>query len=231
MKPAKLCVLIAEDEPHILEHLAEELGEIYEVETATDGSRAWSKVQKIQPDLVLLDITMPGLTGFDVCRRIRASPTLRNTPVLFLTAHTLTDTVVKAFEVGADDYVEKPFRMAELKARVAAKLRDKTRGEPDAINAGSLTLRPNKMAAEVGGHDVPISALEFRLLKFFVTRPERLIAREEILSTVWKGEAISARTIDAHVVSLRKLLQKCDFEIASVYGEGYLFQLRAPKVR
>lgn len=228
MQNRKLCILVAEDEPYILDHVAEELSEDYEVETASNGTRAWNKLQKIQPDLVMLDISMPGMTGFDVCRKIRASTTLKDTPILFLTAHTQTDTLVKAFELGADDFIEKPFRMAELKARVAAKLRNKISAPMNVLTAGNLQLRLQKMSAEIEGSEICISALEFRLLRFFVEHAERLISREEILAVVWRGEKISARTVDAHIVSLRKLLKNCDYEISSVYGEGYLFQLRAP---
>jgi len=231
MQNRKLCILVAEDEPYILEHLAEELSLDYQVETAANGTRAWSKLQTIQPDLVMLDISMPGMTGFEVCRKIRESTKLRETPVLFLTANTQTETIVKAFELGADDFIEKPFRMAELKARVAAKLRSKLAAPIGTFTAGNLKLRPQKMSAEIAGAEIAISSLEFRLLRFFMEHAERLISREEILAGVWQMEKVSTRTIDSHIVSLRKILKNCEYEISSVYGEGYLFQLRAPATR
>ena len=219
-----LSILIVDDEPDIVEFLTEEFSRDYSVRSAESGLAAWAAIDKMVPDLVLLDITMPGMNGLDLCRKIRASRNAKDVPVLFLSARTELDTIVSVFELGADDFNEKPFRIRELKARVAAKLRAKVKQARDDIQCGNLTISPKSRSLEIGGRPIEISALEFRLLRFFVENPGQLITRDKILAGVWKGQPVSPRTVDAHLVSVRKLISDCDHEIVSLYGEGYSFR-------
>lgn len=214
-------MLIVDDEPDIVDFLMEEFSRDYSVRSAESGLSAWSAIEKTVPDLVLLDITMPGMNGLDLCRKMRSSRKAKDVPILFLSARTELETILSAFELGADDYIEKPFRIEELKARVASKLRAKLSRARDDIQCGNMKLSPKSRLVEINGKPVEFSALEFRLLRFFVENPNQLITREKILAAVWKGQPVSVRTVDAHLVSVRKLISACDHEIVSLYGEGY----------
>lgn len=218
--------MVVDDEDQIVEFLVEEFSTRYAVSSAPNGAKAWSAMEKSIPDLVLLDVSMPGMSGIDLCKKIKSSVRTRDVPVLFLSARTELDTVLSAFEYGADDYVEKPFRIEELKARVASKLRKKAQNGQDLLQCGNLSLSVKAMAVEVDKRPVKFSALEFRITKYFMENANRIVKREEVIDAVWEGEKISARTVDAHLVSVRKRIASCDHEIVSMYGEGYIFRPR-----
>ena len=217
-------LLVVDDEIDILESLVEEFSEAYRVTSATNGVKALEQMQKEVPDLVLLDISMPEMDGIELCKRMRESETMRDVQVLFISARRELSSVLSAFEVGADDFIEKPFHLEELRARVAARLRRKTAPKSEEIVVGNITLSPRAMSVTVGKKPVEFSSLEYHLLKFFMENSDRVVKREEILAAVWQGEAISARTIDAHLVSVRRRIAKATYEIASMYGEGYIFR-------
>ncbi|MGE3260731.1 MAG: response regulator transcription factor [Bacteriovoracia bacterium] len=225
-----LSLLVVDDEEQIVEFLVEEFSLRYSVSSASTGTKAWSAMEKALPDLVLLDVSMPGMSGIDLCKKIKSSVRTRDVPVLFLSARTELDTILSAFEYGADDYIEKPFRIEELKARVAAKLRKKASQGAELVRCGNLQLSNKAMSVEIDRKEVKFSSLEFRLLKFFIENANRIVKREEIVEEVWKGEEISTRTVDAHLVSVRKRIADCDHEILSMYGEGYILRPKTKRL-
>ena len=218
-------ILVADDEPNIVRLLRLYLGhEGYEVVSASDGREALDRFRQDRPDLVVLDLMMPGLGGFEVCTEIRKQSSV---PVLMLTARSDDVDKIVGLEVGADDYVTKPFNPREVVARVKAALRrrDWDRSEEaggGAVSAGNLTLDPAGRDVTVAGERVRLRQREFDLLHAFLRHPNVALDRERLLSMVWGQDYYGdSRTIDVHVAWLREKLAAADAKIETVWGIGY----------
>ena len=223
-------ILLAEDEVDLNALVARQLGqEGYEVVQAFDGPAALAAVEARMPDLVILDWMMPGLDGIAVCRRIRERHVV---PVLMLTARSEESDVILGLEVGADDYLTKPFRMRELLARVRAILRrkemlDESRGLAgrDVVISAGVAVDPVARVATVDGHPIELTPKEFDLLALFVGNAGRAFSREYLLERIWRSDyEVTDRTIDTHVQRLRKKLGEESGAIRTVWGIGYKFQ-------
>jgi two-component system, OmpR family, response regulator RegX3 len=220
-------ILIIEDEAAIAEGIAYNLRrEGYEVVRAADGETGLAEARRARPDLVLLDLMLPGLSGLEVCQSLRREGSL---PVIMLTARdTETDKVV-GLTVGADDYVTKPFSMAELLARVKAVLRRATTAPEatDRVEAGEVVLDVARHEVRVRGGTVELSPKEFDLLRVLMSNRGRVLTRERLLSRVWGEERyVDERTVDVHVRWLRRKIEQDPSEprlIQTVRGTGYRF--------
>lgn len=222
-------VLVVEDEPSIAENIEYSLrAEGFLVTVAATGRDGLARCRAETPDFVILDVGLPDMSGFDVCRELRRS---FRVPILFLTARDDEIDRVVGLELGADDYVVKPFSPRELAARVRAILRRVTAGpapDPDAgrvIRAGSLAVDPERMQVTLGGRPVAMSRYEFGLIRAFAEHPGRVYSRDQLMDLVWdEPEASLDRTVDAHIKSLRSKLRAADpgFDgIATHRGIGY----------
>jgi two-component system phosphate regulon response regulator PhoB len=227
-------ILVVEDEKDLLDSLAYNLGrEGYETRLAGDGRLALQLAgEEPPPDLVILDVMLPDLDGFEVCRQLRQSERTRRTLVLMLPARGAEVDRVVGFEVGADDYVLKPFSVRELMLRVRALLR---RGRSDASRAdatgeilfGRLRLDPTGHRLWVDGDEVALTAMEFRLLQTFLERKGRAQSRDMLLDTVWGIQAdVNTRTVDTHVKRLREKLGAAGAYVETLRGVGYRFKSR-----
>jgi phosphate regulon transcriptional regulator PhoB len=223
-------ILVVDDEREIRELLRYNLErQGYQVLTAQDGEEGLKRIFATHPDLVLLDLLLPGLNGLEVLRELRQEPSTRDLPVLLLTARGTEMDKLLGFERGADDYVTKPFSPREVIARVEAVLRRaKPPRESEALDAGPLTLDHAKREAHFAGTELTLTPREFELLYFFARHPGRVFSRDELLTKVWgydyRGET---RTVDVHVRRLRaKLGTEGARLIATVTGAGYKFVLR-----
>ena len=223
-------ILLAEDEADLNALVARQLGQAgYEVVQAFDGPGALSAIDDQMPDLVILDWMMPGLDGLAVCRRIRERHVV---PVLMLTARSEESDVILGLEVGADDYLTKPFRMRELMARVRAILRRKEMlvesrsvSDKDTLITDGITIDASAREALVAGRPLELTPKEFDLLALFVGHPGRAFSREYLLERVWSSDyEVTDRTIDTHVQRLRKKLGEEAAAIRTVWGIGYKFQ-------
>jgi DNA-binding response OmpR family regulator len=223
----KTTLLVIEDDPDIVELLRYNLErEGFRVLVATDGEHGLADATKQQPDLVLLDLMLPGLDGLEVCRRLRTHDATRGIPVLILTAKGEETDVVIGLEMGADDYLTKPFSPRELLARVRALLRRAQRGaeEPGRtrIELHGLVLDSTRHEVLNGGGPVPLTRAEFRLLWTLAQRPGRVYSRNELVDEITAGEAVIIdRNVDVHVSSIRKKLGDAGRCIATVRGVGY----------
>ena len=221
-------ILVADDEANIIKLLRLYLREAgYEVVAAHDGREALERFRAESPDLVILDLMMPHLNGFDVCTEIRKDS---DVPVIILTARSDDVDKIVGLEMGADDYITKPFNPREVVARVKANLRrrdwDKMssadEGEPQAITIDDLTLDPSSRDVMVAGERVRLRQREFDLLEAFMRHPNVAIDRERLLSMVWGEDFFGdARTIDVHVAWLRDKLKAAHPKIETVWGVGY----------
>ena len=219
-------ILIVEDEPAIAELLALNLRhDGHAVRTAADADSAQRAVQAELPDLVLLDWMLPGEPGIALARRWRAEARTRQLPIVMLTARSQESDVVQGLDVGADDYLPKPFSTAELLARIRAVLRRRAPQTLDtALSVGVLQLDPTTMRVHAETTEVHLGPTEFRLLRYLMSYPERVHSRSQLLDRVWGDHVfIEERTVDVHIKRLRDALgtSGCASMIETVRGAGY----------
>lgn len=220
-------VLVVDDEPDILELIRLNLTQAgFDVDTAENGEQALEALHRTTPDLVLLDLLLPDRPGTDICRDIRSHPDFSELPVIMLTAKGEEVDRVVGFEIGADDYVTKPFSTRELVLRVKAVLR-RRRGAPEAVANlahGPLTLDLERHRCTVDDTEVQLTAKEFELLRSLMSRPGRVMSREKLLDEVWGDDVVvTLRTIDTHLKRLREKLGKAGDLIDTIRGVGYRF--------
>ncbi|HEY9214343.1 MAG TPA: phosphate regulon transcriptional regulator PhoB [Ancylobacter sp.] len=221
-------ILIVEDEEPLTLLLRYNLeSEGYAVESVARGDEAETRLRESVPDLVILDWMLPGLSGIELCRRLRARPETERMPVLMLTARGEETERVRGLATGADDYVVKPFSVPELVARVRALLR---RAKPDHVStllrAGDIELDRETKRVHRSGRELHLGPTEFRLLEFLMQSPGRVYSREQLLDGVWGQDVyIDERTVDVHVGRLRKALNRPrqPDPIRTVRGSGYSF--------
>jgi two-component system phosphate regulon response regulator PhoB len=223
-------ILVVDDEPDLLDTLDYSLRkEGYRTRTAGTGRAALDAAEKEAPDLVILDLMLPDISGTEVCRRLRAAAATREVPIVMLTARGEEIDRVVGFEVGADDYVVKPFSVRELLLRVSAILRRGHGVEPpeEVIAFGVLRLDRGRHEVWVADQPVGPTALEFELLATLLERRGRVQSREVLLADVWGTEvSVTARTVDTHVKRLREKLGVAGAYIETVRGVGYRFRER-----
>jgi two-component system, OmpR family, phosphate regulon response regulator PhoB len=223
--PSPPLVLIVDDERDLVRLLEFNLQEAgFETVAAYTGEEALQKVRQRVPDLVVLDLMLPDISGNEVCRQLRAFPRTRHVPVLMLTARTDEVDRVVGFEVGADDFVTKPFSVRELVLRIRAILRRGGTAEADEAReqVGPIRVDPGAHRAYVEGEEVPLTALEFKLLTTFMSRLGRVQTREALLQDVWGlSSDLQTRTVDTHVKRLREKLGAGRDLIETVRGIGY----------
>jgi len=220
-------ILVVDDEPDLLELVRFNLSqEGFRVDTATDGAEALARIGAARPDLVVLDLMLPDQSGTEICRKIRSTPETAALPVIMLTARSEEVDRVVGFELGADDYVTKPFSPRELVLRVKAVLR---RGEqPEAptrrLERGDLVLDRDGHRCTLAGEEVDLTAKEFGLLAALMGRPGRVLTREQLLDEVWGSDiSVTHRTVDTHLKRLREKLGEAGDLIHTVRGVGYRF--------
>lgn len=223
-QPAK--ILIVEDETAIREMIAFTLQQDgYTVLEAADTREAAEQMAG-KPDLILLDWMLPGLSGVEFARRLQRDEESRNIPIIMLTARGEEESKLKGFEAGVDDYVTKPFSTQELLARIRAVLRRARPPEPEVVKIDGLELDKAGHRLRVHGKPLDLGPTEFRLLNFFMTHPERVYSRDQLLDQVWgENVYIEDRTVDVHIRRLRKALAPYGFDrhVQTVRGAGYRF--------
>lgn len=218
-------ILIADDEPDILEIIQYNLhAEGYQVFTAKNGNEAIDSAKKHQPDLIILDIMMPGRNGIEVCNLLRMQPAFSKTLIIFLTALSDEGTEIKGLETGADDYLTKPVSPKVLVSKVNALFRRYSKEETGILQVGDLKIDREKYMISYQDKDIILARKEFELLALLANKPGKVFLRNEILNQVWGTEVIVGdRTIDVHI---RKIRQKLNLDcITTVKGVGYKFEL------
>jgi two-component system phosphate regulon response regulator PhoB len=229
-------ILIVDDEPAIRDMVAFALRKgDYEPAHAGDAREAQAAIADRVPDLILLDWMLPGTSGLELARRWRKDALTREVPIIMLTARGEENDRVGGLEAGVDDYVVKPFSARELLARIRAVMRRARDDDEDgSIAVGALRIdgAAHRVFARLDGHDepVPIGPTEYRLLHFFMTHPERVYSRSQLLDHVWGGSVyVEERTVDVHIRRLRKTLEptRLDAMVQTVRGAGYRFSAAA----
>jgi two-component system phosphate regulon response regulator PhoB len=224
---AKESILVIEDEDDIAELVHYNLERSgYRVQLARDGESGLKEAIARLPNLIVLDLMLPGIDGLEVCRRLRMDPRCREIPIIILTARTEETDVVLGLEMGADDYLAKPFSPRELIARIRAVLRrGRVAGaqeQPHKLERGGLELDAERHEVRVEGEVVPFTRAEFRLLWLLLAKPGRVFQRKELVDALTEGEGyILERNVDVHVSSIRRKLGPAGALIATVRGVGY----------
>ncbi len=219
-------VLVVEDEPDIRNLVVHHLTrDGFRCRTATSGAEALASVRVAAPDLVVLDLMLPEMSGLEVCRRLRADEATAGVPIIMLTAKTDEVDRIVGLEMGADDYVAKPFSPKELVARVRAVLRRARPGETSRpLAAGTVSLDTARHLVTVGGRAVQLTPKEFDLLHALLEAAGRVLSREHLLNRVWgyaRADEIESRTVDVHIRRLRAKLGAEERRIATIKGVGY----------
>jgi DNA-binding response OmpR family regulator len=218
-----LKILIIEDEPAILLGLKDELSKEYTVLEAANASVALELANKEQPELILLDIILPDIDGFTLCQRLKEDGV--DSSIIMLTARDEVVDKVKGLELGADDYITKPFSLKELMARVKAVLRRREFAPAKEYKDEMLEIDFKRYKAKRRQKPLTLSSLEFKLLRFLISNKDRVISRKELLEHVWGYHIIpSTRTVDAHILSLRKKIGR-DY-ISTIHKAGYSFECK-----
>ncbi|MDP2811202.1 MAG: phosphate regulon transcriptional regulator PhoB [Rhodocyclaceae bacterium] len=223
-------ILVVEDEPAIQALIAANLKRAgHAVTPALDAETALARINEALPDLILLDWMLPGMSGLELARRLRAEARTRGVPIIMLTARGDERDKIQGLETGADDYVTKPFSPRELLARIQAVLRrQKPQAAEAVVEAGGLRLDPATHRVTADGQAVNLGPTEFRLLHFLMTHPERVHSRAQVLDQVWGDHVfVEERTVDVHIRRLRGALEpvRLDTLVQTVRGSGYRFSV------
>lgn len=227
---APLKILVVEDEKNIVRVVTYNLErEGYQVDVATDGEQALEKIRRAPPDLLLLDLMLPKVDGLEVCRLLRADAKTAHVPIIMVTAKTQEADRVVGLELGADDYLPKPFSPRELTARVKAVLRRTSRTErPTVWRCGTLEADWERRLVKLKQKPVTLTPKEFELFKALVEANGRVLSREGLLERVWgytRAAEIQSRTVDLHVSQLRQKLGPEGRRVLTVTGAGYRFRM------
>jgi two-component system alkaline phosphatase synthesis response regulator PhoP len=225
-------ILVVDDEQDIVDLISYNLSkEGYEVATASNGTSAVELAQRMRPDLVILDIMMPGLDGFEVCRTLRQDPSMQSTAIVFLTAKAGEIDQILGLELGADDYIQKPISPRVLLARVKTifrrgsdRVRTETVAAPEVLRIGTIEVNRQNYTVKIDGKETFFPKKEFELLAFLASNRGKVFSREALLRRIW-GESVYVidRTVDVHVSKVREKLGKHGNRIETVKGVGYRF--------
>ena len=223
MQKEKIKILIVDDEPDILEILKLNLqSEGYKVSTAENGKKALKKVDKINPDLIVLDLMMPIMDGIETCERLRLDSRYKNTLIIFLTARSEDYSQIAALDVGADDYINKPVKPRVFLSKIKSLLRRKLETNNSILKYGDLSIDPEEYKVILSGKEIILPKKEFELLFLLASKPKKIFKREKIMSTVWGYDVVVGdRTIDVHIRKLREKIGEKYFK--TIKGVGYKF--------
>ena len=218
-------ILLVDDEEDILEFLSYNLKkEGFRIDTANNGISALKKLEKLKPDLIILDVMMPEMDGIEVCEKIREKEKFEDVLILFLTARSEEYSELAGFSAGADDYITKPIKPKLLVSRVNAILKRKRKKTNDGpIEIGDIHINKSSHKLLYSGKEIYLARKEFSLLYYLMTIPGKVFTREEIISTIWKDAVVGDRTIDVHI---RKIREKIGSQhIKTIKGIGYKFDI------
>ncbi|ATH07951.1 DNA-binding response regulator [Halobacteriovorax marinus] len=216
-------ILVVDDSEDIRILVQKVLGDKYILEMAQNSEEALTKAIEFSPDLILLDIMMPDTSGYEICSQIKSRDEMKNTPIIFLSSKTGSNSRVTGYKLGAIQYIEKPFETEELKEVVNSVLRNVSRTDQNEIqNYEDITLNIPSQEVVVIGERVHFTSSEFKIIHLLLKNTNRVLSREKILNHIAPGNfSANDRMIDTYISALRRKIKKSNFQIKSVYGEGY----------
>jgi DNA-binding response OmpR family regulator len=219
-------ILVIEDNPDTRRFLEVMLGKEFEVLSAENGVIGIDFARNKAPDLIILDIMLPVLSGYDACSLLKKDDRTKHIPIIFLSAKNTVNDITQGLVQGADDYLAKPFDYKELLARIRARLRRNAEAAAQPIQIGELKIDPSTRDVTFQGRKVQLTLTEFDILRFLASKAGGVISRDEILAEVWKDQAgkTNDRTIDVHIRALRRKIPALTKHVISIYGVGYKYE-------
>lgn len=219
-------ILIVDDFEDNCKMLCEILGDTYECAYTSNSIDAYKMIQDYKPNLILLDYKMPGIEGLEVCRMVRQNEATKNTPVVFVSGAATIEERIKALEMGADDFIPKPFHVKELLLRVSARMADKKEQQPQAVlNAANLKMDLLSRQIFVAGEEIQLTPKQFEILRLLIEDKNKLVTREHFLKEVWGDIEVTSRNVDSQINYLKKKLEKFDGKFIAVPSMGYRLEI------
>jgi len=220
-------VLIIDDEPEGADLVADLLRDHFEPRVSLSGREGLKIAVRESPDLIVLDLHMPDLDGYEVCRKLREQPSTRGIPVILLTQFSALDEKVRGFDCGADDYITKPYEARELVARALARVRrfEQEQSGVKELCLGNLRLEPKSFQVWVDDKAIHLTQMEFELLRYFLEHPNEVVGRAKLLGDLWPDAVVTDRTVDTHIANLRKKIRNFDHNLTTIYGAGYILKV------
>lgn len=222
-------ILIVDDYEESCKLLAEILSSTYECSYTSDSVGAFSLIQQKKPDLILLDYKMPGAMGVDICKQIRETDNIKGTPVIFVSGAANIDERIKAFEMGADDFISKPFHVKELILRIKARLAEGRQGELAELNAANMRMDLLSRQVFVDGIEVNLTPKQFEILKMLLMSKNHLVTRERCLNEIWGGSEVTSRNVDSQINYLKRKIAGFHGRIVAVPAMGYRLEPQEAK--
>jgi DNA-binding response OmpR family regulator len=222
----KYRILIIEDNADTRRFLEAMLGKEFEIITAENGVIGIDYARNKSPDLIILDIMLPILSGYDACSLLKKDEKTKRIPIIFLSAKNSVTDITQGLTTGADDYIPKPFDYKELLARIRARLRKNTETQAQPIQVGDLRIDPTNREVTFSGKKAQLTLTEFDILRCLAAKAGTVVSRDDILKDVWKDESqkTNDRTIDVHIRALRRKIPPLTKHVISIYGVGYKYE-------
>lgn len=226
---SRIKILIVDDESAIRETMAEIVSEYYQTLLASNGAEAIRVAEEKSPQVIILDLLMPGMNGIETCRALRTNPKTRNIRIIMLTALNDPKQRINAFSAGADDFIAKPFNPEELISRIGSKVRRVTE-ETSPSSQGRLSpnalslLDYERQRLRINGKTIPLSALEFKIMAALYAKLESIVEKRELIDFAWETTSSGEKVLAPHINSLRKKLKGSNFDLKTIYGVGYSLQ-------
>ncbi len=217
-------LLIVDDEEIICSHLSAELADLFDVKYSTQVDQAYALATEDSIDAILLDINLGIDNGFEFCERLRDNALTKNVQIFLMTGFGNKKSHLQSYRVGADDYIEKPIDIDELKIRLSSRLKRLEAITGVSNNVGNLKVYFDRNEIELNGEVTQLSLVEIKLLKVFLSNVNKKVTRQDILKAVWPDARVEDRTVDVHVSTLRKKIKNFDHQIQSLYGSGYILK-------
>jgi DNA-binding response OmpR family regulator len=223
-RPEKAKILVIDDEVDICAILTEAFEPFSTVEVAYDGDSGFQKANALCPEIVVLDLNLPKHDGAWVCEQIQKTSSLADTSVFIISARHELENKIKLFGLGAFDYLEKPFKVPELTARIQANLVRRKKIELGVKAVGNLKLYPDSGEVAVNGVGVHLNNIEFKLVSMLIVSVGTILTKKKICEEIWPGGTLSGGALHVHICSLRKKLKDCDYELKNLHGVGYILR-------
>jgi DNA-binding response OmpR family regulator len=220
----KRTLLLLDDDPLIRDVFRDGLADDFVVTVTDNADDAYRAAVETPPDVLLLDVHLKRGNGIELCQRLRRNPLTRKIPILIMTGYGNTENMIASYEVGADDFIEKPASLKVVRTRLLARVRRVQDLTNSGAVFGNLMLHPERLEVEIGAKSFQLSKTEFDLLRVFLTNPNQKISRQEILKSVWNGVKVTERAVDFHISQLRQKLIGFSHSIESLYGRGYILR-------
>jgi DNA-binding response OmpR family regulator len=219
-------ILLVDDDADCVDAVAEMLSGSFELLPATTAREGIAVAVQERPAVIVLDVNLPEVNGYEVCRKLREQPSTRGIPIIMLSSWNDVEHRIRGLDCGADDYLAKPFHGRELIARIKARLRQQNLQSKlgSITELGNLKIAPESLQVWLDGEEVHLTQLEFELLQYFIDHQDKVIGRGKLLGDLWPDTVVTNRTVDTHIANLRRKIRGFSYPLQTIYGAGYILK-------